>query len=632
MPGTLSVTAAPLTVTAASPSKVYGAALPALSYTTSPLVNGDTVATALIGALSTTATATSPVGGYPISRGTLAAANYSITFVPGTLAVTAAPLTVTASSPSKVYGAALPTLTYTTSPLVNGDTVATALTGTLSTTATAASPVANYPISRGTLAAANYTITFVPGTLAVTPAPITVTADNKTKTVGAANPPLTFTAASFVNGDTVSSLTTQPTLSTTATTSSTVGSYPITVSGAVDPNYTITYVSSTLTVTATGTAITATLSSTASPAVVGRQVTLVAVVNPAAGGAGGTAPTGPVTFMDGNTVLGTSGLIVVSNRKVTMFSTSSLAAKTHSITAMYAGGGKYAGSATNALVEKVNKVATSTALVNSTSSPVTGQSVPLTATITVTAPGGGIASGSVTFKDGRAALGTGSTAVVGGKLQAIFTTSSLAVGTHSITAVYGGDANYAKSTSTAVSEAVGKRSTNTSLSPSANPVTSGQPVIVGGHSINTVDAGSGGIHGSTSSTLAETATASHVVNAAVNVLDVNYDGAATPADALVIISRLKSRSTPTAAVLAARDVNYDGQVSPLDALMSINYLKDPAVPQATAASTAAPAAVSAPTSTETIAFALSRAPALESSSTREQSSDAVFANYPSSND
>ena len=45
--------------------------------------------------------------------------------------VSPAPLTVTAANPSKVYGAALPSLTYTTSTLVNGDTTATALTGRL---------------------------------------------------------------------------------------------------------------------------------------------------------------------------------------------------------------------------------------------------------------------------------------------------------------------------------------------------------------------------------------------------------------------------------------------------------------------------------------------------------------------
>lgn len=102
------------------------------------------------------------------------------------LTVNKSTLTVTATNASRVYGAANPTLTDTLSGFVNGDTNA-AVTGTaaLSTTATSASPVGAYPITavQGTLAAANYTFSFVNGTLTVntatpsiswaTPAPIT---------------------------------------------------------------------------------------------------------------------------------------------------------------------------------------------------------------------------------------------------------------------------------------------------------------------------------------------------------------------------------------------------------------------------------------------------------------------------
>ena len=84
----------------------------------------------------------------------------------------------------------------------------------------------------------------------VTPAALTVTADNQTKAYGAANPALTVSYSGFVNGDTAASLTTPPTVSTTATAASAVGTYPITASGAVSANYTISYVSGTLTVVA----------------------------------------------------------------------------------------------------------------------------------------------------------------------------------------------------------------------------------------------------------------------------------------------------------------------------------------------------------------------------------------------
>ena len=153
------------------------------------------------GSLATTATSSSPVASYPISQGTLSAANYTITFVPGTLQITPAPLTVTATSTTSVYGSTLPALTYTTTAFVNGDTAVSASTA-LATTATSSSPVASYPISQGTLSAANYTITFVPGTLQITPAPLTVTATSTTKVYGTLLPTLTYTTSGLVNGDT----------------------------------------------------------------------------------------------------------------------------------------------------------------------------------------------------------------------------------------------------------------------------------------------------------------------------------------------------------------------------------------------------------------------------------------------
>lgn len=253
------VAPAPLTVTVTSTSKVYGADLPTLAYTTSAFVSGDTASTALTGALATTATKSSSVNSYPITQGTLAAVNYTITFVPGTLQVTQAPLTVTANSASKIYGAAVPTLTYTTSAFVNGDSATSALTGAMATTAAASSPVANYPITQGTLAAANYLINFAPGTLQVTPATLTVTADNKTKVYGMANPALTATIGGFVNGDTSSAVNGAASLSTATTSASGVGNDVITASAGTlsAANYTFVFVNGMLSVTPATVTVTA---------------------------------------------------------------------------------------------------------------------------------------------------------------------------------------------------------------------------------------------------------------------------------------------------------------------------------------------------------------------------------------
>ncbi len=621
---------------------------------------------------------------YPITQGTLAAANYTITFVTGSLSVTPAPLTVTASSPSKVYGAALPALTFSAATLVNGDTAATALTGALATTATAASPVANYPITQGTLAAKNYTITLVPGTLSVTPAPLIITADSKTKTAGAANPPLTFTAMTFVNGDTAASLTTQPTLSTTATVASPVGSYPITPSGAADPNYSISYVSGTLSVTAGVTTSTA-LSASLSTSTFGQNVTFTAVVNPSGSASGRSLPTGSVTFLDGTTVLGTGTLKSAQNHATATFSTSSLAVGSHSITAVYQGSNTYAGSTSNSSTEKVKQASTNTSLSSNDRTGVAGQTIIFTATIAVVSPGSGIPTGTVTFKDGNTVLGAGTNSVAGGRLQTTFSINSLSIGTHSITATYGGDADFGDSKSSSVTEVVSKSATTTALHASVNPAAAGTPLtltaqvtanapgsgnptgtvtfrdgtrtigtgtlgVVGGiteatitlsnltvgqHVFTAVYAGSSNYVGSISNTLHETVTAAHLTVAAADAaFDVNGDGAVTPLDVLAIIDQLNAHSGLTGAALAPFDVNNDGLLSPLDALAVIDYLDNAATSQpavaASVASSVVPTATSAPTSNEAIAFAMSVVPAGQSNSMSSQSVDAVFGSYPNS--
>src|SRR5205823_12376394 len=93
----------------------------------------------------------------------------------------------------------------------------------------------------------NYTISYVNGTLTINPAALTLTADSKSQIYGGTQPALTYTAAGLVNGDTTASLTTQPGLSTVPANSN-AGSYPIVIGGAVDTNYTISYVNGTLTI------------------------------------------------------------------------------------------------------------------------------------------------------------------------------------------------------------------------------------------------------------------------------------------------------------------------------------------------------------------------------------------------
>jgi gliding motility-associated-like protein len=248
----LTITKAGLTVTANNQSKVFRAPNPTLTVTYSGFVSGDTQASLTTQpTVSTTATTASPIGNYPITASGAVSNNYTITYVGGTLTISAATLNITANNQSKTYGAANPVLTLTYTGFVPGDDASSLSTQpTVATTATAASGVGSYPITVSGAVSPNYIITYTPGTLTVNPAVLTVTANNQSRNYNVANPPLTYTYSGFVNGDTQASLTTQPTASTTATITTLPGNFPITLSGGVAANYTFNYVPGTLTIIA----------------------------------------------------------------------------------------------------------------------------------------------------------------------------------------------------------------------------------------------------------------------------------------------------------------------------------------------------------------------------------------------
>jgi uncharacterized ubiquitin-like protein YukD len=186
----------PLTITAVNKSKVYGDPDPALEYviTEGELVEGDE----LEGELERVAG--EDVGEYDITQGTLAASsNYTLTFVKGTFTITPKTITVIADNKTKFYGDSDPALTYTVSGLVGEDQ----LTGALGRVAGKA--VGEYDINQGTLSdtSSNYTLTFVKGTFTITPRPITVQANDKTKVYGEDEPQLdyTITSGNLVGGD-----------------------------------------------------------------------------------------------------------------------------------------------------------------------------------------------------------------------------------------------------------------------------------------------------------------------------------------------------------------------------------------------------------------------------------------------
>ena len=243
--GKLTITKAPLTITAKSYTIKQGDALPTFEAEYSGFKNNETKAVLTTQpTIKTTATSASAPGTYDIIVSGASATNYDITYVKGTLTITAAdPVTVTAKSYSRNFGEANPAFEYTTS----GAT----LTGTpnISCVATASSSVGEYPIVITKGSVTNYNDNYVNGTLTIKKAPLTITAKSYTIKQGDALPTFEAEYSGFKNNETKSVLTTQPTIRTTATSASAPGIYDIIVSGAAANNYDITYVKGTLTIT-----------------------------------------------------------------------------------------------------------------------------------------------------------------------------------------------------------------------------------------------------------------------------------------------------------------------------------------------------------------------------------------------
>jgi hypothetical protein len=205
----------------------------------------------------------------------------------------------------------------------------------------------------------------------------------------------------------------------------------ITAAYSGDATYNSSSASLTQTVKATSTT---TLSASNGTPAIGQTVVLTAAISP--GSAMGT-----VQFLDGGTLIGTSAV----SGGVASLPVSTLALGTHNLTASYGGDATDTASASNAIVVTVSKISTSVALISSLNPSVTGQSVTFTATVSPAS-----ATGSIQFKDGATVLGT--VAVSGG--SAYLSLSNLAIGSHSITAAYGGDANDLASASSALSQMV----------------------------------------------------------------------------------------------------------------------------------------------------------------------------------
>jgi hypothetical protein len=329
--------------------------------------------------------------------------------------------------------------------------------------------------------------------LAATPNPanqgnlVTLTANVAPVLPGAGNPTGTVT---FFNGGTnlgtgTVSATVSGGVATLSTSTLPVGADSLTAVYSGDTTFN-TSTSAPLTETvgpaALGTSLA--LQSAVNPSIFGQSVTFTATVSPVSGT---VTPTGTVIFTDTTLnpqlTLGTGTVNAAGQATVTV---SSLQVNTagQTIQASYVPTGNFAASSAT-LTQNINSAATTTALAAAPPAISVGQSVTFTATVSVTAPGAGPATGNVQFFVDNFVTPV-ATSPLGANGTATFTTSALSAGMHNVSATYVptanslGGFNFLTSNSQTISESVGPATPTVVLTPppNPNPAGLGSPVTI----------------------------------------------------------------------------------------------------------------------------------------------------------
>jgi sugar lactone lactonase YvrE len=354
-----------------------------------------------------------------------------------------------------------------------------------------------------------------------------------------------------------------------------VGPRAVTASYGGDPNYLTSSNTTTLTVVAPATSTT--LASTINPSVYGQGVTFTATV-------AGNAPSGSVNFLDGATPVCSTVVLVAAQATCT---TNTLTAGPHSITAAYSGDAGNGASTSAPLTQVVDQAATVTSV--SSPGPITlGQSVVVTATITVSAPGHGAPTGTISVGDGE----VNCTIVLPANACSLTPTTA---GARTITGSYNGDPNFATSSGSA-SLTVNPSATGTAVASDINPSVRGQGVTftatvtanaptgtvdfldgamplctgvalagiqascassalnVGAHSITATYSGDAGNNASTSTALVQ------VVDQAATVTSVSAPGPITLGEPVIVTATLAVMA-PGAGIPTGEITISDGSVS-----------------------------------------------------------------------
>jgi large repetitive protein len=399
---------------------------------------------------STTVTANQPGSGVP--TGTVTFLEDGTPIGSGSVTGGTASLTTNANTVLAAGTHAI-TASYSGDGDFNSSTTATALSQTVNQAGTVVAQVS----SSANPSAFGQPITFTTTVTAVAP--------------GFGTP--TGTVSFFDNGNLIGTASLSGGTASLATTNAlTVGSHSVTASYSGDSNFKAsTTANPALTQTVKQAASSVALNTSANPSVFGQPVVFSVTVTAVAPGAG--TPSGNVTLSI-NGLQQTQALNPTGNATFTAIS--SLPVGTYTATVSYTGDNNFGGSKAS-LTQIVGQASTSIATVGSSLNPsVYGQAVTFSTTVTANSPGAGTPTGTVTFLDNGTPIGTGKLNPAGQASFTIAASNPLAVGNHTITASYGGDANFtASATATAFAETVNQDTTTTAaVTSSVNPTVFGQ--------------------------------------------------------------------------------------------------------------------------------------------------------------
>lgn len=352
--------------------------------------------------------------------------------------------------PNEPAGSYTVTATYEGSPLADFQSSSTTLQQTVNP-----DPTTTVVTTSGSPSVFGQTVTFTSTVSANAPGAGTPTG---TVTFSDGSTPLSTVNLAVIGGSDQASLTT-PALA--------VGTHAITATYSGDGNFVTSNNSLTQTVNQDQTTIVTTQNGGSQP---GQPVSFTATVTANAPGSG--TPTGTVTFELSGAPIGSP--VSLSGGQATSETLTDLNPGDYAITAIYSGDTDYLTS-TATSSQEVGQAATTTSLVASPSPSTSTQAVTLTATVSVVAPGDGTATGTVDFYNGPYLIGS---ALLNGAGQASITTSSLPIGTDSLSASYVGDSDFVASQSTAVPQTVGVIPTTSSLANSPSASIYGQAVAL----------------------------------------------------------------------------------------------------------------------------------------------------------